>query len=42
MRIFHNLDLDFMGKRKLFYLVSGAIILIGFVSIMIKGVAFGR
>jgi preprotein translocase subunit SecF len=41
MRIFHNLNLDFMGKRKLFYFVSGAIILIGFVSIMIKGVAFG-
>jgi preprotein translocase SecF subunit len=30
-----------MGKRKFFYFLSGAIIAIGFVSIMVKGIAFG-
>lgn len=30
-----------MGKRKLFYFVSGAIIAIGFVAILVKGITFG-
>jgi preprotein translocase subunit SecF len=41
MRIFHNLNVDFMGKRRFFYLLSGLIILAGFVSILVKGVALG-
>lgn len=41
MRIFHNLNVDFMGKRKFFYLASGLIILAGFISILVKGVALG-
>ena len=31
MRIFHNANYDFMGKRKKMYLLSSAIILIGFI-----------
>lgn len=31
MRIFHNTNYDFLGKRKKFYVVSAAIIIIGFI-----------
>lgn len=31
MRIFHNTNYDFLGKRKKFYAVSAAIILLGFI-----------
>jgi preprotein translocase subunit SecF len=41
MRIFHNLNVDFMGKRNLFYALSGLILLAGLISILVKGVAFG-
>jgi preprotein translocase SecF subunit len=41
MRLFENLNIDFLGKRKFFYLVSSAIILLGIVSIMIKGLDLG-
>jgi preprotein translocase subunit SecF len=41
MRIFHNLNINFMGRRKLFYMVSGLIILVGIVSLVIKGLSFG-
>jgi preprotein translocase subunit SecF len=41
MRIFKNLNVDFMGKRKLFYGVSAVILLLGIVSILFKGIQFG-
>ena len=41
MRIFQNLNVDFMGKRKVFYAVSAVILLIGLVSIFVKGIQFG-
>jgi preprotein translocase subunit SecF len=41
MRIFENLNIDFMGKRTYFYFVSGVILLIGLLSILIKGLEFG-
>ncbi len=41
MRIFQNLNVDFMGKRKAFYLFSAVIILIGLGSIGLKGIQFG-
>ena len=41
MRIFKNLNIDFMGARKKFYLLSGAIILAGIISLIIRGVDFG-
>jgi len=31
MRLFHNTNYDFLGKRKKFYAVSAAIILLGFI-----------
>ncbi len=41
MRLFANINIDFMGKRSIFFLISGAIILLGLVNIMIRGLAFG-
>ena len=41
MRFFGKTNIDFMGKRRLWYTVSGAIILIGMISLLLKGVNFG-
>ncbi len=41
MRLFANINIDFMGKRSIFFLISGIIILLGLVNIMIRGLAFG-
>ncbi len=41
MRIFKDLNFDFMGKRKAFYMVSAAILLSGLLSLTFKGVDFG-
>ncbi len=41
MRVFHNLNVDFLGKRKYFYLFSLALLLIGLISIFFKGLSFG-
>ncbi len=41
MRIFHNLNVDFMGKRKIFYVISSALIIIGLVNIFLRGFVFG-
>ena len=41
MRIFKNLNVDFMGKRNMFYLVSAVVVVIGIISIVFKGVEFG-
>ena len=41
MRIFKELNIDFMGKRKNFYILSAVIILAGVVSLFVKGVDFG-
>ncbi|MBE0644763.1 MAG: protein translocase subunit SecF [Bacteroidetes bacterium] len=41
MRIFQNLNVDFMGKRKIFYMFSAVIILVGLASIAFKGIQFG-
>lgn len=41
MRIFKNLNIDFMGKRRFFYGVSGFILFAGIVSLFIKGLTFG-
>lgn len=41
MRIFHNLNVDFMSKRQLFYMISGLVVLAGIVSVVIKGLSFG-
>lgn len=41
MQIFHNLNVDWMGKRKLFYMVSTAIFILGFLNIFFRGLVFG-
>ncbi|MBS4035850.1 MAG: protein translocase subunit SecF [Ignavibacterium sp.] len=41
MRIFENLNFDFLGKRKLFYYVSAAMFLAGLINILLRGLNFG-
>jgi preprotein translocase SecF subunit len=41
MRFFGKTNIDFMGRRKLWYSISGSVILIGFVSLFFKGVDYG-
>ena len=41
MRIFQNLNVDFIAKRKIFYIISGSIFLIGFINIIFRGLEFG-
>lgn len=41
MRLFANINIDFMGKRSIFFLISGAIILLGMINIAIRGLALG-
>jgi preprotein translocase subunit SecF len=41
MRIFENLNFDFLGKRKIFYIVSAVLFFIGFINILFRGLQFG-
>lgn len=41
MRLFENINIDFMGKRSLFFIISGVIILLGMINILFRGLAFG-
>lgn len=41
MRIFHDLNVDFMGKRNVFYAISSILILVGLINIFFRGFAFG-
>ncbi len=41
MRVFENLSVDFMGKRKIFYFLSGSLLFLGIVSIIFRGLQFG-
>ncbi|MCE1189173.1 MAG: protein translocase subunit SecF [Ignavibacteria bacterium] len=41
MHIFKSLNVDWMGKRKMFYLLSTTIFLIGLVNFFIRGLQFG-
>ena len=41
MRIFENLNFDFLGKRKTFYMVSALLFLIGVLGIIVRGFHFG-
>ncbi|MBV6444020.1 MAG: protein translocase subunit SecF [Ignavibacteriales bacterium] len=41
MRIFHNLNVDFLGKRKYFYMLSTIIFVLGLISILARGLYFG-
>ncbi len=41
MRLFAKTNIDFMGKRSVFFLISGIIILLGMINIAIRGLALG-
>lgn len=41
MRIFENLNINFLGKRRFFYVVSVALFLMGFLNIVFRGLEFG-
>ena len=39
--ILHNVKIDFIGIRKIFYVISGSLILIGIVSLFVRGLSYG-
>ncbi len=41
MRLFGKTTIDFMGKRRMMYMVSATVILVGMVSLMMKGIDYG-
>ena len=41
MRIFENIHVDWMGKRKLFYTVSTALFFLGLLTMIFRGLEFG-
>lgn len=41
MRIFEHLNVDFLGKRKLFYIISISIFVVGLLNIIFRGLVFG-
>ncbi len=41
MRIFQNTKYDFLGGRKIAYAISGALILIGLISLIFRGLEYG-
>lgn len=41
MRIFENLNFDFLGKRKIFYIISTTLFLIGVINVIFRGLVFG-
>lgn len=41
MRIFHNLNVNWMGMRKTFYIVSIVLFLIGMLNVVFRGLVFG-
>jgi len=41
MRIFQNLNINFLGKRTIFYFISAILILLGFLNILTRGLHLG-
>jgi preprotein translocase subunit SecF len=41
MRLFKHTDIDFLGKRKKFYIISIAVIVVGMVVLFLKGIPLG-
>ena len=41
MRLFENLNFDFMGKRTIFFIVSAVVLLFGLLNILFRGLQFG-
>ncbi len=41
MRIFENLQVDYLSKRKIFYIISTSLFLIGLLNVIFRGLVFG-
>lgn len=41
MKIFENLNFDFLGKRKIFYFISAALFFLGLINVVFRGLVFG-
>jgi preprotein translocase subunit SecF len=41
MRIFKQTNIDFLGKRKIWYLISTCFVLIGMISVTFEGISYG-
>ncbi|MHB1688580.1 MAG: protein translocase subunit SecF [Ignavibacteriaceae bacterium] len=41
MRIFENIHIDWLGKRKIFYAISLSLFLIGWINVFVRGLHFG-
>lgn len=41
MRLFENINIDFLGKRKIFYAISLILISLGLLTVVIKGLDYG-
>ncbi len=41
MRLFENLNIDFLSKRKFFYILSSLIFVVGLVNVIFRGLEFG-
>lgn len=41
MRLFENINIDFLGKRKIFYIFSATLIVLGLITVAIKGLEYG-
>lgn len=41
MRMFENLNIDFLGKRKIAYVISGTLLVLGIISLIARGLLFG-
>jgi len=41
MRFLQQTNIDFMGRRKMWYIISLSVILLGFISLAVKGIDFG-
>ncbi len=41
MRLFENINIDFLGNRKIFYIISISFIFLGLLTIAIKGLEYG-
>jgi SecD/SecF fusion protein len=39
--LFRKINIDFIGKRKTFYIISGAIVVAGLISLAVKGLNYG-
>lgn len=41
MKVFENLNIDFISKRKIAYVISGTLILLGLLSLAVRGLEYG-